>query len=111
HISSRRASHVCFSAGDHMRICIAAAAAALALSLVGGTARGQTTQPATDERMNRFEQRLDDMEKRHQAELQARDQEIARLRDELARRAPTTAPSASQPDEIEKTKQDNLKDI
>src|SRR5206468_12366160 len=91
-----------------MRICIAAGAAALALSLVGGIARGQTTQPATDERMNRFEQRLDDMEKRHQAELQTRDQEIARLRDQLQQRGPA---ASTQADEIEKTRQDILKDI
>lgn len=54
-------------------------------------------QTTSEDRLDRLERRLDDMEKRHQAELESRDQEIARLRDELAARpaAPTTQATAA----------------
>jgi hypothetical protein len=39
-----------------------------------------SAQTGYEERMNRLERRLDEMEKKYQAELKARDEEIARLR-------------------------------
>jgi len=79
----------------------------------GSVAFSQSNQPTTDQRLDRFEQRLNALEQKHQAELKTRDEEIARLRDELnhlQQRPATTAPTKPQ-DEIEKTKQDILKDI
>jgi hypothetical protein len=77
--------------------------------LIASAVLAQTTHPAED-RMDRFDQRLNDLERKYQSDLKARDEEIARLRQDLqqARKAP--APT-SQQDEIEKTKQDILKDI
>jgi hypothetical protein len=61
-----------------------------------------------DPRMEQLEKRLDDMEKRHQAELKARDEKINKLEDAVKQRAITPVPSE---DEIDKTKNDILKDI
>src|SRR5256885_1369609 len=89
-----------------------------ALPLLGGVGLAQTTQ-STDQRLNKFEQRLNEIESKYQSDLKARDDEIARLRDQLERvpksqatsgPAPTAATSPSA-DEIEKTRQDILKDI
>lgn len=56
-----------------------------------GVLRAQSPAPtANDERLERLERRLDDMDRQHQAELKQRDDEIARLK---ARLGPTTAPS------------------
>src|SRR5437016_1918900 len=84
-----------------MRIPIAVWAAMV--GLIGTTAPAQTTQPS--DRMDQFERRLDEIERRHQAELKARDDEIAKLRQQVA------APATSQADSVEKTRQDILKDI
>jgi hypothetical protein len=81
------------------------------LPMFGGTSFAQTTQ-SSDQRLDRFEQRLNEIEAKHQADLKARDQEIARLREELNRRPPAAPADATTPaDEIDKTKQDILKDI
>src|SRR3989442_11469590 len=66
--------------------------------------------------MDRLERRLNEIEQQHQAELKARDEEIARLKSQLGSQPATLpAPSSSPPgptrDEIDKTKQDILKDI
>lgn len=95
----------------------------IALPLLGSVSRAQGTQPAPDERLDAVERRLSQIESRHQSDLKTRDEEIARLKDELDRvrrqqpatteRAagpPGAAPPASE-DEIEKTKQDILRDI
>src|SRR5947199_10443881 len=75
----------------------------IALPLLSGApVHAQTTQPSTDQRFDRLERRIEILEQG----LKSRDQEIARLRRELSQR-PTTAPT----DEIEKTRQDILKDI
>src|SRR3954469_22421156 len=77
-----------------------------ALPVLGGgiTLAQPATQPATqpttdtDRRLDQFEQRLNDMEQRHQAELRARDQEIARLRAQLEQRpAGAATPAAAAP--------------
>ena len=68
----------------------------LLLPLIGSAQTTQTT-----------DQRLDNLERRFNEELKKRDDEIARLHAELQNR-PTTAPPN---DDIEKTKQDILKDI
>lgn len=85
--------------------------ALLALALTGsGDALAQST-PTTDERINRTERRLDDLEKRHAAELQERDQRIAELESKL-RAQPATAPAGDPPqDEIERTRAAVLQDV
>ncbi len=88
--------------------------ALLALALYGsGEALAQSTATTTDERLNRAEQRLDEMEKRHQAELKERDQKIAELETKL-RTPPTTAPAAAVPttqDDIDRTRAAVLEDV
>ena len=91
--------------------------------LLAGVCRAQTTQPTRDERLDTFERRLNQIESQHQFDLKARDEEITRLRDELNRlrqQQPATTQAVAGPppatrsaadDEIEKTKQDILKDI
>jgi hypothetical protein len=79
----------------------------------GATARSQTTQPTTDQRLEQLEQRLNEMDRQHRLELKARDEEIARLRDEV-RTLQTPSTTTTQPapaDQIEKARQDVLKDI
>jgi hypothetical protein len=95
----------------------ALAATALALpALVAARAPAQqqppsATQPASDERMDRLERRLNELEQQHRRELEARDEEIARLKAQLVSPpAATTAPTAGQ-DDIERTKQDILHDL
>jgi hypothetical protein len=88
------------------------AAAVLAL----GAARAPAQQPQQsppppadpDRRMDQFERRLDDMERRHKAELEARDEKIRKLEEQARQRAITPTPTD---DEIERTKNDVLKDI
>ena len=86
------------------------------LPLLGGVGLAQSTQ-STDQRLDQFEQRLNQIESKYQSDLKARDEEITRLRDELTRVRQQQATGAPAPaattsaDEIEKTKQDILKDI
>src|SRR5712671_3752076 len=89
----------------------------LALALAASAGHAQTTQSA-DQRLDQFEQRLNEIENKHRADVKARDEEIARLKQELneVRAQKTVAPpavaSAPAPaDNIEKSKQDVLKDI
>ncbi|MEA2710234.1 MAG: hypothetical protein QOF78_2835 [Phycisphaerales bacterium] len=89
-----------------MRTRIALCWAAVALSLVCQISQAQTaaTPPPSDQnRLDKLEQRLNQLE----AEVKSRDEEIARLKSQL------TAPQSTQPtgDEIERTKQDVLKDL
>ena len=84
----------------------AAALAALVGSPVPGTSSNATAQPAAtrpasgphsepgspEGRMERFERRLDEIEQQHRAELKRRDEEIAKLRDELRRSGDGTEP-------------------
>src|SRR4051812_49295339 len=62
----------------------------------------QTTQ-STDQRLNTFERRLNEIENKYKAELKQRDQEIARLKQQV----PATQPA----DDIEKNRQDILQNI
>ena len=88
---------------------LAATAAALATLLgvsVPGTSSDALAQPAAtrpdsaphsepdspDGRMERFERRLDEIEQKHQAELKRRDEEIAKLQDELRHRGDGSSP-------------------
>lgn len=88
-----------------------AAGAALALAvLVPPYARAQdtTTPSTTEERLRKLEQDVRDLK----AQVRSRDEEIARLKQGAT--SPATAPSvppAPSPDQIEKTRQDVLKDI
>jgi hypothetical protein len=96
-----------------MRLRIALLGASM-LPLSGGVALAQTSQPtpAADQRLDQFERRLNEMESKHQADLKARDEEIARLRQELTRvREQQKTSSTASADDIERTKQDVLKDI
>src|SRR5947209_692249 len=49
-------------------------------SLAQTTATTRPADPAADDRVSRLERRLDEMERRHQAEMDERDKEIARLK-------------------------------
>src|SRR3954470_19686438 len=83
---------------------------ALMLALSVGVAAGQTSEP-TDRRLDDIDRRLNELESRYKAELKTRDEEIARLKQQITSapaQSPTPPPAA---DDIEKTKQDILKDI
>ena len=91
----------------------------LALFALALPAAGLAQDPSAQQRMDRFEQRLNEMEQRHQAELKVRDDEIARLRALVEQKTPPQPPTApgqtpqpaTRQDEIEKARQDVLKDI
>ena len=71
-----------------MRLCIALwGAFVLPLLGGGGIALAQTSKssPDADQRLDQFERRLNEMESKHQAEMKSRDEEIARLREQLDR--------------------------
>jgi hypothetical protein len=78
-------------------------------------ALAQDTPPeSTDARLERlerqFNQRLDEMDKKHQAELKERDQEISRLR-QLIEKQPATKPSAAPAAATSSPTEDLLKEI
>ena len=87
-----------------MRNTTRAGLAAAALMAVGvGTLRAQdnASPPAsTDERLKRLEQRLDESDRQHHAELKQRDEEIARLRARLDA-GPATTPKPAQAGEAD----------
>jgi hypothetical protein len=58
---------------------------ALVLAFATGVATG--AEESIEQRMKRFEQRLDEMEAKHKTELKQRDDEIARLRAEVEKKA------------------------
>ena len=62
----------------------------------------------SDQRLNQFEKRLDEMDRRHQAELKARDEKIAKLEAQARDRAITLAPTDA---DIDKVKRDLFKDL
>jgi hypothetical protein len=78
-----------------MRLCLSLGAAALRAA--APTLRAAPA-PDTDERLDRLERRMAEMEQRQAAELRARDEEIARLRSQLGQPTPTTRPSATSDD-------------
>ena len=84
--------------------------AAMVLAL-GALTSAQPTTATADDRLERLERRMNDMEARHRAELEVRDREIAELKARLSGTQPATQPSITHQDEIEKTKQDILRDI
>src|SRR5688500_8813065 len=77
--------------------------AVVALSLTIHDAYGQATTSPDEDRLNRPEQRLNQLE----TEVKSRDEEIARLKAQLQQ--PRTAQPTT--DEIEQTKQDVLRDL
>jgi len=100
--------------------------AALAIWLACATGRAMpttsTTTNSTEDRLSRLERRFDEMEQKHAEEMKAKDDEIARLKTQLRQTGASEAtkpspgatvwmPTTAQQDEIEKTKQDVLKDI
>jgi hypothetical protein len=70
------------------------------------TVLAQATNP--NERMDQFEKRLDESEKRHQAELKARDERISGLERQLKDKAVDPTPT---PADADKVTSDILKDI
>src|SRR5436309_4959421 len=79
----------------------------IALALFTSAAFAQ--QPKTsDERMDQFERRLNELERKYQADLKARDEEIARLKAQLQnQRPPATQPAQT----TDKSTQDLLNEI
>src|SRR5258706_10511316 len=76
----------------------------MALALFASASFAQ--QPKTsDERMDQFERRLNELERKYQADLKARDEEIARLKAQLQNQQPP----ATQPSE--KSTQDLINEI
>src|SRR5256885_6345453 len=60
---------------------------------------------SADERMDQFERRLGELERKYQADIKARDEEIARLKAQLQnQQAPTTQPT-------DRTTQDLINEI
>ena len=78
------------------------------LALAAGTTFAQDPPPSPDARLERLERRLEEMERKHDADIESRDREIARLRAQLDGRPPATGASA---DAIDRTRADVLKDI
>jgi hypothetical protein len=101
-----------------------AAVAIASVGIVAAAARAQSSTAPTDnnttnltaeQRLERLERRMDEEDRKHEAELRARDEQIAKLKEQLSSQ-PTTAPASTSAttaatDDIEKTKQDVLKDI
>src|SRR5262245_32915758 len=86
------------------------AMAGLALVCFASLGFAQTTT-AADERMNQFEKRLGELEKKYQEQLKAKDEEIARLKAQQKPGATSQATSAAAQDEIDKVTRDILKDV
>jgi len=93
--------------------CIAAFVAA-APGLASAQNAPPATQPTTS-RMDRIEQRMNELEQKYQSDLKARDAEIERLKSELANRPQPSATSqpalGGGPEDIDKTTEEMLKDI
>ena len=79
----------------------------MALALFASAAVAQ--QPKTsDERMDQFERRLNELERKYQADIKARDEEITRLKAQLQKQQPAT----TQPvEKTEKSTQDLINEI
>jgi hypothetical protein len=90
-----------------LRIC---ACTAMVTAWTAGRALAQAAAPSSDQRIEQLERRLDDMEKRHQAELEARDQRISDLEKQLKQRPPA-ATAGPTTDDIDKTRNDILQDL
>ena len=94
-----------------IRAALCGVVAAAVLSSAGHLTHAQATAatPADEDRLNRLERRLDQLE----SDLKSRDEEIARLKSQLeaGRATRGVAATGSTSDEIEKTKQDVLRDL
>ena len=68
---------------------------ALALAIFAAAAMAQQQTP--DQRMDEFERRLNQLEQKYQADIKARDEEIARLKAQLQKQqaAATNTPAPS----------------
>ncbi|HEV8292566.1 MAG TPA: hypothetical protein VGP94_11615, partial [Tepidisphaeraceae bacterium] len=79
----------------------------MTLALFASAAIAQ--QPKTaDERMDQFERRLNELERKYQADIKARDEEIARLKAQLQKQQP----AATQPiEKTDKSTQDLINEI
>ncbi len=88
--------------------------AAAALFLISAAANAQPAGPTTDQRMDEFERRLSQIEQKYQAEIQSRDAQITRLKQEIQEvreHPPASTQTGVSQDQIEKTREDVLKDI
>lgn len=91
---------------QRIRICAAIVAAFGASSVL---AQQQQQLPAnSDQRLDQFERRLNEMDQRHRDELKARDAKIADLERQLRDRTVNPTPT---PDDIDRTKNDVLRDL
>src|SRR5687768_11588209 len=88
--------------------------AGVALSLVCNVSTAQTTTAPQDDRLDKLERRLNELE----ADVKSRDEEIVRLREQLeagqagrAGRGPAATATAPTQDDIDRTKQDVLRDL
>lgn len=80
----------------------------LAVLVITWSAGTVLAQAGSVDRMNQIERRLDEQDKRHQAELNARDERIAKLEMQLKEKRPDTGPTAA---DIDKVTRDLLKDV
>src|SRR3954467_12719855 len=76
----------------------------MVLALFASAATAQQPK-STDERMDQFERRLGELERKYQADIKARDEEIARLKSQLQKQQP----AATQPSD--KNTQDLISEI
>ena len=103
-----------------MKAIFAAPAVLLAAAHVAA-AQDKTPPPAnpqTDSRLDKLEKRFDDLEHKYDADTKAKDEEIARLKEELAKRPATSqsvtsgaASTDAAATDIDKSTEDMLKDI
>jgi hypothetical protein len=77
------------------RVCAAIVAACAA-----STVLAQSPAPPADARLDQFERRLNEIDRRHQAELKARDERIANLEQRLKQRPATPTPTAADVDRV-----------
>src|SRR5437016_1687324 len=89
-----------------MRIALYGALALLTALSTAAKAQQQPSQQPTDDRLNRLEQRVNQLEQ----DLKSRDAEIAQLKSQKPAAGAAAATNTS-PDAIEQAKQDVLKDI
>ncbi len=102
-----------------MRTRIGRTAAVLAAAVVAAvpTVGSAHTAPAADPRVDQLERRLTELERQYRQDLEARDQEIDALRQQLQSNQPTPttpaspAPAGAATDDVERTRQDVLRDL
>jgi len=80
----------------------------LAATVMACSASNVLAQAGSMDRLDQVERRLDEQDKRHQAELKARDERIAKLERQLKEKGQDTGPTTA---DIDKVTRDILKDV